>query len=93
MPTSKKSYAIASYFPAVYDIDTAIFQFYGGSFTKEEKEDYIIWFLSQSRVCCDEINTDATLEDCEKQKKKSVYIDWNTCSRGYLTQMKKCEVI
>jgi len=92
MPNKRKSYAIASFLP-VRMTNKTLFQFYGGCFTEDEKEDYIIWFLTEQGLMVDEIKLDASLEDCEAIKTKDPYIDWNTCSRGYFKQMKKCKII
>jgi hypothetical protein len=82
MPKKHKQYSIVSFFPERMTNKT-LFMFYGGAFTEEEKANYILWFLTESRLFLDEWELDAKLDECEEEKKKNKYIDWNTCSRSF----------
>ena len=86
---SNSHYCIVSFFPARMT-DKAFFEFQGGRFfTKEDMEEYIIWFMTHQRLFIDEIEYRVPRTKLQELRKEDKFIDLHSCSRGEFKQLKK----
>ena len=88
---SSNHYAIASFYPKRLS-DQTLFLFRKGRYwSEDEKIDCIEIFLTNQRLFVDEIELNATLDECQLLKESDPYVDWNIFSKGPKSRIKTKE--
>jgi hypothetical protein len=90
---SSNNYAIASFYPRRLT-DKTLFLFRKGRYwSEEEKIDCIEDFLTNQRLFVDEVELNATFDECQSLKESDPYVDWNVFSKTPKSRTKKKEEV
>lgn len=90
---SSNNYAIVSLYPKRLT-DKTIFLFRKGRYwSEEDKIDCIEIFLTDQRLFVDEIQLNATLDECQSVKESDPYVDWNVFSKAPKSRTKRKEEV
>lgn len=80
-------YAIVSFYPGAMTDKTLLLFKNGRHWNNLEKESYIIWFFTQQHLFVDDINLNASLQDCQELRRQDEYVDWHSVNRGYFKHL------